>query len=211
MKQRLGNWPGLAAGQPRLLDPGTARGQRDGSRGHRHQVLLVPFRARKTSQSCHFRLQPSHVRIQEFFDSVFVINRGHLVASGDVKELLKPHERIVRATFVAWFPTAISYPRHRRTVSRNLEWRDGGHLGNHAGAGRFRLAEPMSAPSRFSVSAIAPKQKTLKEFSLSITGLTTRRRHHQRETSAMNPKSEIRKKPEIRNRNPNSATLKKCC
>jgi len=34
--------------------------------------------------------------IEGVCDTVFVINQGHLVASGSVKELLKPHERIVR-------------------------------------------------------------------------------------------------------------------
>jgi len=38
--------------------------------------------------------------IEEFCDTVCVINRGRLVASGSVKELLEnPHERIVRVTF----------------------------------------------------------------------------------------------------------------
>src|ERR1039457_2019093 len=42
--------------------------------------------------------------IEEFCDTVFVINRGRLVASGNVKELLKPHERIVRVTFQGRIP-----------------------------------------------------------------------------------------------------------
>jgi ABC-type multidrug transport system ATPase subunit len=106
--------------------------------------------------------------IEEFCDTVFVINRGHLVASGSVKELLKPHERIVRVTFQGQVP-------------------DGDFISRHE---QIRKAEPVSADTLeitlaqddsawlnqclhragFSVSAIAPKQKTLKEFFLSITG-----------------------------------------
>src|ERR1035437_1119194 len=50
--------------------------------------------------------------IEEFCDTVFVINHGHLVASGSVKELLKPHERIVRVTFQGRIPDRAFILRH---------------------------------------------------------------------------------------------------
>src|ERR1039457_5937612 len=52
--------------------------------------------------------------IEEFCDSVFVINRGRLVASGSVKELLNPHERIVRVTFQGKVPDRDFISRHEQ-------------------------------------------------------------------------------------------------
>jgi hypothetical protein len=107
--------------------------------------------------------------IEEFCDTVFVINRGHLVASGRVKELLKPHERIVRVTFQGKVPDRDFISRHEQI--RNAE-------ALTADTMQITLAQDDSAwlnqclqQAGFRVSAIAPKQKTLKEFFLSITGL----------------------------------------
>jgi ABC-2 type transport system ATP-binding protein len=107
--------------------------------------------------------------IEEYCDSVFVINRGHLVASGRVKELLKPHERIVRVTFQGKVPDRDFISRHEQI--RNVE-------PVTADTMEITLAQDDSAwlnqclqQAGFRVSAIAPKQKTLKEFFLSITGL----------------------------------------
>jgi ABC-type multidrug transport system ATPase subunit len=106
--------------------------------------------------------------IEEFCDTVFVINRGRLVASGRVKELLKPHERIVRVTFQGRIPDGDFISRHPQI--RNIETVSSDTL-------EVTLAEDDSAwlnqclhQAGFSVSALAPKQKTLKEFFLSITG-----------------------------------------
>ena len=106
--------------------------------------------------------------IEEFCDTVFVINRGHLVASGRVKELLKPHERIVRVTFQGQVPDNDFIARHTQirkaepitadTMEITLAQDDSAWLNQ-------RLHE-----AGFRVSAIAPKRKTLKEFFLSITG-----------------------------------------
>jgi ABC-type multidrug transport system ATPase subunit len=107
--------------------------------------------------------------IEEFCDTVFVINRGPLVASGSVKELLKPHERIVRVTFQDKVPDRDFILRHEQirkaepltadTVEITLAQDDSAWLNQCLQQAGFR------------VSAIAPKQKTLKEFFLSITGL----------------------------------------
>ncbi len=106
--------------------------------------------------------------IEEFCDTVFVINRGHLVVSGSVKELLKPHERIVRVTFQGRIPERDFISRHPQirkaepvttdTLEITMAQDDAAWLNQCLHQAGFR------------VSALAPKQMTLKEFFLSITG-----------------------------------------
>jgi len=86
-----------------------------------------------------------------------------------VKELLKPHERIVRVTFQGKVPDRDFISRHEQI--RNVEPVTADMM-------EITLAQDDSAwlnqcllQAGFRVSAIAPKQKTLKEFFLSITGL----------------------------------------
>ena len=90
------------------------------------------------------------------------------MASGRVKELLKPHERIVRVTFQGRVPDS-------EFISRYEQIRKAEPVA--ADMVEFTLAQDDSAwlneclcQAGFRVSAIAPKQKTLKEFFLSITG-----------------------------------------
>jgi ABC-2 type transport system ATP-binding protein len=106
--------------------------------------------------------------IEEFCDTVFVINHGHLVASGNVKELLKPHERIIRVTFQGKVPEPESLLKSEQI--RKVEPITNGTL-------EITLAQDDSAwlnyrlqQDGFRISAITPKQRTLKEFFLSITG-----------------------------------------
>ena len=165
MKQRLGIGRAML-GRPRLLilDEPTNGMDPEGT-----QEVLSFLRERVRQDGLTIFVS-SHLmsEIEEFCDTVFVINRGHLVASGQVKELLKPHERIVRVTFQGKVP-------------------DGDFISRHA---QIRKAEPVAADTveitlaqddsawlnqclheaGFRVSAIAPKRKTLKEFFLSITG-----------------------------------------
>ena len=165
MKQRLGIGRAML-GRPRLLilDEPTNGMDPEGT----HEVLS--FLRERVRQDGLTIFISSHLmsEIEEFCDTVFVINRGHLVASGRVKELLKPHERVVRVTFQGKVPDPDFISRHEQ----------------------IRKAEPMTADTMeitlaqddsawlnqclqeagFRVSAIAPKQKTLKEFFLSITG-----------------------------------------
>jgi ABC-2 type transport system ATP-binding protein len=165
MKQRLGIGRAML-GRPRLLilDEPTNGMDPEGT----HEVLSF-LREKVTTDGLTIFVS-SHLmsEIEEFCDTVFVINRGHLVASGDVRELLKPHERVVRVTFQGRVPdqnlvTAYEQIRHVQSTSADtLE---------------ITLASDDSAwlnhclnQEGFKVSAIAPKQKTLKEFFLSITG-----------------------------------------
>jgi ABC-2 type transport system ATP-binding protein len=167
MKQRLDIGRALL-GRPRLLilDEPTNGMDPEGT-----QEILSFLREKVINDGLTIFIS-SHLmsEIEEFCDTVFVINHGHLVVSGCVKELLKPHERIVRVTFQGRMP-------------------DGDFISLHP---QIRKAEPLSADTMeltlarddaawlnqclhqagFRVSALAPKQKTLKEFFLSITGQT---------------------------------------
>jgi ABC-2 type transport system ATP-binding protein len=106
--------------------------------------------------------------IEEFCDKVFVINRGKLVASGNVKELLRPHERVVRVTFQGRVPD-------KDFIARHQQIRQAAPLSEDTL--EITLASDDSAwlnqcllDAGFRVSAVVPKQRTLKEFFLSITG-----------------------------------------
>lgn len=164
MKQRLGVARALL-GRPRLLvlDEPTNGMDPEGT-----QEVLSFLREKVWSDGLTVFIS-SHLmsEIEEFCDTVFVINHGRLVASGNVKEILKPHERIVRVTFAATVPG----PEFFATLEpvRRVETVTAGTL-------EITLAQDDSAwlnhrlhEAGFSVSAIAPKQKTLKEFFLSIT------------------------------------------
>jgi ABC-2 type transport system ATP-binding protein len=166
MKQRLGIGRAML-GRPRLLilDEPTNGMDPEGT----HEVLSF-LRAKVRNDGLTIFIS-SHLmsEVEEFCDSVFVINRGRLVASGSVKELLKPHERIVRVTFQGQVPDRDFISRHEQI--RNMEPMT-------ADTVEITLAQDDSAwlnqclqQAGFRVSAIAPKQKTLKEFFLSITGL----------------------------------------
>jgi ABC-2 type transport system ATP-binding protein len=166
MKQRLGVGRALL-GRPRLLilDEPTNGMDPEGT----HEILS--FLREKVRQEGLTLFISSHLmsEIEEFCDTVFVINRGHLVASGSVKDLLKPHERIVRVTFQGKIPDGDFISRHEQIRKAEPVTPD---------TLEITLARDDSAwlnqcllQAGFRVSAIAPKQKTLKEFFLSITGL----------------------------------------
>jgi ABC-2 type transport system ATP-binding protein len=166
MKQRLGIGRALL-GRPRLLilDEPTNGMDPEGTNE------ILSFLREKVRNDGLTIFISSHLmsEIEEFCDTVFVINQGRLVASGSVKELLKPHERIVRVTFQGRIPDRDFLSRHEQI--RKVEPVTADTL-------EITLARDDSAwlnqclqQAGFSVSALAPKQKTLKEFFLSITGL----------------------------------------
>ena len=165
MKQRLGVGRAML-GRPRLLilDEPTNGMDPEGT----HEVLS--FLREKVKNDGLTIFVSSHLmsEIEEFCDTVFVINHGHLVATGDVRELLRPHERIVRVTFQGRMPDPNFFTglepiqRVESVTTDTLEItlaRDDSAWLNH------RLQQ-----AGFKVSAITPKRKTLKEFFLSITG-----------------------------------------
>ena len=165
MKQRLGIGRALL-GRPRLLilDEPTNGMDPEGT----HEVLS--FLREKVRQDGLTIFVSSHLmsEIEEFCDTVFVINRGRLVASGVVKDLLKPHERIVRVTFQGNVPGGDFISRQPQILRAEPVGRDSLEI---------TLAQDDSAwlnhclqQAGFKISALVPKQKTLKEFFLSITG-----------------------------------------
>jgi ABC-2 type transport system ATP-binding protein len=165
MKQRLGIGRAIL-GKPRLLilDEPTNGMDPEGT-----QEILSLLREKVKKEGLTIFIS-SHLlsEIEEFCDTVFVVNRGHLVAFGDVRELLKPHERIVRVTFHERVPDdafLLNHPQIRKadrltgdTMEITLATDDA------AGLNRWLLE------AGFEVAAVAPKKKTLKEFFLSITG-----------------------------------------
>ncbi len=166
MKQRLGIARAML-GRPRLLilDEPTNGMDPEGT-----QELLSFLREKVRSDGLTIFVS-SHLmsEVEEYCDTVCVINQGHLVASGNVKELLQPHQRIVRVTFQGPVPDRNFIADHPEQVER-VECVTTGTL-------EFTLARDDSAwlnhclqAEGFKVAAVAPKQKTLKEFFLSITG-----------------------------------------
>src|SRR4029077_10643000 len=93
---------------------------------------------------------------------------GRLVASGKVKEILRPHERIVRVTFQGSVPDLAQLRAQEQirqaepvtpdTIEITLAADDSAWLNHWLHQAGFRI------------SALTPKQKNLKEFFLSITG-----------------------------------------
>ncbi len=165
MKQRLGIGRAML-GRPRLLvlDEPTNGMDPEGT-----QELLEFLRGRVHADGLTIFIS-SHLmsEVEEFCDTVSVINRGRLVAAGNVKEILRPHENIVRVTFAGAAPEADSLARgdHIQQVSVlapdtleiTLARGDAAWLNDHLHQSGFRI------------SALAPKRKTLKEFFLDITG-----------------------------------------
>jgi ABC-2 type transport system ATP-binding protein len=165
MRQRLGIGRALL-GRPRLLilDEPTNGMDPEGTL----EILSLLREKVRTEGLTIFISSHLMSEIEEYCDTVFVLNRGHLVASGGVKELLKPHERIVRVTFQGRIPDSAFISRQEQI--RKVE-------SVTADTVEITLAQDDSAwlnqclhQAGFRVSALAPKQKTLKEFFLSITG-----------------------------------------
>jgi len=165
MKQRLGIGRAML-GRPRLLilDEPTNGMDPEGTQE------VLSFLREKVKKDGLAIFISSHLmsEIEEFCDTVYVINHGHLVASGNVRELLKPHERIVRVTCAGKIPGQGFADRHepvRRIEALTVDMVEITLASNDsAWLNRCLLQEG------FQVSAITPKQKTLKEFFLSITG-----------------------------------------
>lgn len=106
--------------------------------------------------------------VEEFCDRVAVINRGRLVASGSVRQILAPHENVINVTFSSERPDCDALMQQERiervvavgddTLEITLDGTDAAWLNDllvHQGS---------------RVSALVPKKKTLKDFFLSVTG-----------------------------------------
>jgi ABC-2 type transport system ATP-binding protein len=165
MKQRLGLGMALL-GKPRLLilDEPTNGMDPEGTRE------ILSFLQEKVKNDGLTVFISSHLlyEVEEYCDRVFVINHGRLISSGKVKEILAPHENIVLVTFGGTppDPTALLKEEgieHIETLPSEsfqitLTSRDSLWLNN------------LLLDRGYKVAAITPRQKTLKEFFLSITG-----------------------------------------
>jgi ABC-2 type transport system ATP-binding protein len=165
MKQRLGIGRAML-GRPKLLvlDEPTNGMDPEGTQE------ILSFLREKVNKDGMTLFLSSHLmsEIEEYCDTVFVINGGKLVASGSVREILKPHEQILRVVFRGVPPdvAALAGWKEIRRVEKTAE-----------DALEITLASEDSAwlnrklvEAGFQVSNFSPKQKSLKEFFLSITG-----------------------------------------
>ena len=165
MKQRLGVGRAVL-GKPRLLvlDEPTNGMDPEGTR-----EILAFLQQRVKSEGLTVFIS-SHLlhEVEEYCETVFVIDRGHLVASGSVREILRPQERIIRTTFAGAVPDLARLRADARikhvtsvapdTLEITLTDTDSAWLNQHLLQAGYR------------VSALGPRQKTLKEFFLAITG-----------------------------------------
>ena len=165
MKQRLGIGRAML-GRPRLLvlDEPTNGMDPEGTR-----EILTFLRERVRTDGLSVFIS-SHLlyEVEEYCDTVFVINKGRLIASGRVKDILTPHERIVRVTFEGEVPdrrTLMADERIRSISSLTPNTLEITLATDNSVWLNRRLLE-----MGFKVAAISPRQKTLKEFFLSITG-----------------------------------------
>jgi ABC-2 type transport system ATP-binding protein len=165
MKQRLGVGRALL-GRPRLLvlDEPTNGMDPEGT-----QEILSFLREQVTREGLTVFVS-SHLmsEVEEFCDTVFVINHGRLVASGEVKEILRPHDRIVCVTFEGAVPDISLLQGHEQIRHVEAVRPDTLEV-TLVGDGSAWLNHWLQQVG-FRISAIVPKQKSLKEFFLSITG-----------------------------------------
>jgi ABC-type multidrug transport system ATPase subunit len=165
MKQRLGLGMALL-GNPRLLvlDEPTNGMDPEGTRE------ILSFLQEKVKKEGLTIFISSHLlyEVEEYCDRVFVINKGRLISSGKVKEILAPHENVVLVSFGGKPPDLMSLMKEEgiehieslpgQMFEITLANRDSVWLNN------------LLLSRGYKVSSLTPKLKTLKEFFLSITG-----------------------------------------
>jgi ABC-2 type transport system ATP-binding protein len=165
MKQRLGLGMALL-GNPRLLvlDEPTNGMDPEGTRE------ILSFLQEKARNDGLTVFVSSHLlyEVEEYCDRVFVINKGRLISSGKVKEILAPHENVVLVSFGGKPPDPTSLMKEE-----GIEHIDSmpGRMFEITLAGRDGIwLNKLLLRHGYKVSSLTPKRKTLKEFFLSITG-----------------------------------------
>ena len=165
MKQRLGLGMTLI-GKPKLLilDEPTNGMDPEGTRE------ILTFLREKIKNHGLTVFISSHLlyEVEEYCDRVFVINHGSLITSGKVREILAPHENVLHVTF------------HDKTVNTESLLNEDGikhveSLSNNSVVITLKNRDAvwlnkLLLDRDYHVSALTPKQKTLKEFFLSVTG-----------------------------------------
>jgi len=165
MKQRLGLGMALI-GKPKLLilDEPTNGMDPEGTRE------ILSFLQDKIKNHGLTVFISSHLlyEVEQYCDRVFVINHGSLITSGKVKEILAPHENVLQVTF------------HDKAVNTESLLSENGielieNLSNNSITITLKDRDAawlnkLLLDRGYQVSALTPKQKTLKEFFLSVTG-----------------------------------------
>lgn len=165
MKQRLGF--GMAMlGKPRLLvlDEPTNGMDPEGTR-----EILSFLRERIKNDGLTVFIS-SHLlyEVEEYCDKVFVINHGSLIASGKVKEILAPHDKVIQVTFRGPPPDRSKLLNEKAIVQVESLSQDCLEI-TLANQDSVWLGDFLRNQGH-KVSALTPRQKTLKEFFLSVTG-----------------------------------------
>ncbi len=164
MKQRLGLGMALI-GRPKLLilDEPTNGMDPEGTRE------ILTFLREKIKNDGLTVFISSHLlyEVEEYCDRVFVINHGSLIASGKVKEILVPHENVLHVTFY-------DKPVNLESIvdEDGIELVES--LSNNSAVITLKNRDAvwlnkLLLNRGYKVSAFSPKQKTLKEFFLSVT------------------------------------------
>lgn len=166
MKQRLGVGMALL-GDPRLvlLDEPTNGMDPEGTQ------QMLSFLKRKCRQDGMAVFLSSHLlaEVQEYCDRVIVVDRGIVVDSGRVDSILKPHQNIIKVDFAGRVPDG--------SVLLKEDGISDVEPGLNEGSLIITLSNRDSAwlvawlvGQGYRVSGLAPRQKTLKEFFLGVTG-----------------------------------------
>jgi ABC-2 type transport system ATP-binding protein len=164
MKQRLGIGRALL-GSPRLLilDEPTNGMDPEGTRE------ILEFLKDKVRTGGLTAFISSHLlhEVEEYCDDVHVIDRGRLVAAGLVKEILRPREDVIRVTFAGRRPepSELADERIAAVAEAGADALEVTLRGADSAWLNRRLLE-----RGHSVAALVPRQRSLKEFFLSITG-----------------------------------------
>ena len=106
--------------------------------------------------------------VEEYCDTVHVIDEGRLVAAGVVEEILRPREDILRVTFAGRRPDPSALLEDARFAAAEAAGPDSLDL-TLRGADAVWLNRYL-VERGYPVSALVPRQRSLKEFFLSITG-----------------------------------------
>jgi len=165
MKQRLGLGATLLGG-PRLLLLDEPTNGMDPEA----MAEILTFIRRKVVEDGLAVFISSHLlaEVEEYCDRVAMMDKGRLIASGSVADILKPRDSVVRVVFADAAP-APDELASEEGVAR-VEATAGGALEITLSGRDPAWLNHFLVSRGCSISALAPKKRTLKQFFLSMTG-----------------------------------------